>query len=436
MIDFRRIKDRLVGGDSGRVFKGMTTLALGTGSARLIGLASIPLLARIYAPEDYGLLSVFTGLVAIVSPIVGWRYALAIPLPRQDRIAMNLMILSGTLSVATSVLIGAVLWAFGEPILRALSMEALFPWWWLISLCGLTTALYETLSMWATRHRSYSVIARTQVTQSLLGEATKLCLGLLSLKPVGLLFGQLVSQSAGVGTFLTRFGADFRSNWQHVRIRRMSFLARYYRSFPLYRLPSVVLLALSVQAPLLLTAALYGQHTTGQLGMALMALALPAGLLADNMGKAYFAEISRMGRRNPAAVRRLTHATIKRAFLISIVPATLLLIAGKHLFALGFGRRWEEAGAYASILSVYLLSQFMQRSTAAYLMSLYDGQKELLILNVQRLAMTAACFWGGWRLNFPFERTLLIYSILVSAHYIFSMVVAVRKIPKVCLSEH
>jgi len=428
-MKFPRIRERLFGGESGKVFRGMATLALGTGSARVIGLASIPLLTRIYSPKDYGLLSVFAALVAIISPILSGRYVLAITLPRRDAAALNLLALSLLLSIGTCISVGFAFWLFSPIILEWLSMQALLPWWWLVVLAAFAAATYESLSMWATRSRAYSVIAKTQVTQAVLGETTKLVLGLLSLKPLGLLLGQLVSQCAGTGTLLRHFQADFRKGRRHLKRKRMLFLARYYRGFPLYRLPAVVVLALSVQAPLLLTAALFDPETTGQLGMALMALALPVGILADNMGRAYFAEISRIGKRDPKSVRRLTRATIRRAFIISLPPAAVLLLAGKELFSFAFGPRWEAAGLFASILSVYMLAQFMQRATAAYLMSLYDGQKELLILNIQRLVMTVTCFWVGSHLDFTFERTLAIYSGLMSAHYVFSMFVAVRKIP-------
>ena len=45
------------------------------------------------------------------------RYVLALPLPRHDGVAMNLLVLSCALMLGFSALVGLALWAFGEPLL-------------------------------------------------------------------------------------------------------------------------------------------------------------------------------------------------------------------------------------------------------------------------------------------------------------------------------
>lgn len=54
-----RISARLFGGSSGDVFRGMVTQAFGTGGAQMIGIAAVPILTRLYSPEDFGVLAVF-----------------------------------------------------------------------------------------------------------------------------------------------------------------------------------------------------------------------------------------------------------------------------------------------------------------------------------------------------------------------------------------
>jgi len=94
------LSSRLFGGPAGPVFRGMGTLALGAGVARIIGVVSIPVLTRIYSPADYGVLAVFTALVGMLVPVLTLRYGAAIPLPRYDGMAMNLMALAASLTDA------------------------------------------------------------------------------------------------------------------------------------------------------------------------------------------------------------------------------------------------------------------------------------------------------------------------------------------------
>ena len=88
---------------TGSVFRGMFTLALGSGAARLISIAVIPVLSRIYAPEDYGVLSVFIALTAILAPLLSLRYVTALPLPRHPGLAMSLFALCVGLMARCSV---------------------------------------------------------------------------------------------------------------------------------------------------------------------------------------------------------------------------------------------------------------------------------------------------------------------------------------------
>ena len=75
----RRILNKITAGESGDVFRGMLVLLLGSGVARLIGIGVIPILTRIYTPEEYGVLAVYTSFVAILAPLLTLRYVQAIP---------------------------------------------------------------------------------------------------------------------------------------------------------------------------------------------------------------------------------------------------------------------------------------------------------------------------------------------------------------------
>lgn len=336
----RRLLSKAFGGSASNVFKGMATLALGSGIARIIGIAAIPVLTRLYSPEDFGVLAVFSAMLSILAPLLTLRYVLAIPLPRHDGMAFNLLILSAFLMLIMTLSISFLLWAFGGQLLAVFSMEELAPWWWLIALGLLASASYEMLALWATRRRNYRVIARTSVWQSAIGSIVKIGLGLLALKPLGLLIGQVVASGGGVGTLFRGFGGEFKDNWRFLRWSRMRKAAWRHRGFPFFRVPSQFLLAISSQAPLLFMAVLYDAKTTGQFGLALMALGLPLQLFGRTLAKAFYAEAANLGNKQPAEVRRMAHAVIKRLAIFSPIPAIVLFLFGPMIFTLLFGDEW------------------------------------------------------------------------------------------------
>jgi O-antigen/teichoic acid export membrane protein len=286
---------RLFGGASGGVFRGMATLALGSGIGRVIGLAAIPVLTRLYTPEDFGALAVFTALVAILAPLVTLRYVLALPLPRHDGVAMNLLVLSFGLMLVFCALIALALGLWGGALLTLVSMQVLAPWWWLIALGVLGTATYEMLTMWATRKRAYKVIAQTNVTQSAAGAVVKIGLGLAAWAPLGLLVGQVVAQTGGIGRLITGFGAELRAQWHHVRASRIRKAAWRHRGFPIWRVPSQFLMVFAQQLPILLFAAYYNDRDVGYVSVVFMVLNIAVNIIGASLSRSIYGEIAHEG---------------------------------------------------------------------------------------------------------------------------------------------
>lgn len=406
----------------------MATLALGTGLGRLIGIASIPVLTRLYGPEDFGVLAVFTAIVTILAPIVTLRYVLAMPLPRHDGVAMNLLALSLLLMACFTGLIAVALWSAAPVLLALLSAEVLASWWWLIVLGVVAAATYELLTYWAMRERKYKVIATTQVWQSAAGETVKIGLGLFALKPVGLLIGQVVAQGGGVTVLWRSLAKSLRDNWKHVRPSVMRKSAWRHRGFVFYRVPSQVLLVFSSQAPVIFVAALFDADTTGQLALAIMTVTLPVTLLGRTTAKAFYAEASRLGARRPLEVREMLLDTLKRLAALAVAPALLLMIFGAELFPLVFGDDWVLAGVFASSLAIFMLFQFLQ-APVARVFYIFDGQRPLLYLNLQRTILIAVTFGAVYLLQWSAVAAIWCYSLLLAIHYALSIVYAVRFIP-------
>ena len=407
----------------------MATLAIGTGLAKIIGLLSIQILTRIYSPEHFGTLSVFTALLLILTPLMTLRYELAVPLPGTGGAAMTLMALTVSVLLLMTMVLGTLIWFAGPALLAWTSMQAITDYRALLVVALFLAGLHEILQIWAVRRRAYPTIARSQLRQSIVGAIGKVGLGSLGLMQAGLLVGHVMGAGAGMLALFRAFRSDLRQLWRHVTPRRGLIMLRHYRAFPVYRLPAQMLQIVASQSPLLLTAAIYDAGTTGQLGLALMTLALPMTLLGHTTSKAYYAEIASLGRKRPEEVRMVTRAVIKRLLVLSLAPALVLLAFGEGLFALAFGAQWALAGELAAILAVYLLFQFTH-APASHLLALFERQRLLLMLNVQRTLLTLGCFGAGYLLELPITTVVLLYSVTLAAHYLLSLVISFRVIPR------
>ena len=65
-------------------------LVTGTTFAQIIAILASPLLTRLYGPEAFGFLALFTSITSIIGVIACMRYEMAIMLPKTDEEAANL----------------------------------------------------------------------------------------------------------------------------------------------------------------------------------------------------------------------------------------------------------------------------------------------------------------------------------------------------------
>jgi O-antigen/teichoic acid export membrane protein len=376
---------------SGKIMRNMTVLATGTSIAQVVGLATGPVIARIYSPADFGALSVFVSFIAFMTPFVTMRYCAAIPLPRLTGTAANLLVLCLSLAIVTSVAFGLVLWLFGGFVFGLFSMPELAPFSWLLVLGLLATGLYETFRSWAIREKLFKTVAKTKVRRALSGSLAKIALGLMALKPHGLLIGHVVAEGAGLVSIFLRSKADLLVGLRRVERRRVVFLAKRYFSFPKYQIPSRFLLVLIRRAPLLALAIYFDKSVVGQLGLAFMVVALPTDLVIGSVSQAYLADIAAIGKKQSSEIYAITKSVSQKMFVLGLFPCLVLFLFGPVLFEFVFGQRWNDAGRFASILSVLLLFRFVASPVISSMIVL-EKQHLIFIMNIVTTLLTLLVF--------------------------------------------
>jgi len=71
----------------------------GTGFAHLLGIAVLPVLTRIYTPEEMGVYATFLSMVMICYCVASFRYEYATLIPKSLSAANNITILSISLTM-------------------------------------------------------------------------------------------------------------------------------------------------------------------------------------------------------------------------------------------------------------------------------------------------------------------------------------------------
>jgi len=403
-----------------RVFKGMAVLAFGTVVARAFTLVSMPLLARIYTDENFGVLSMYTALVMVSTPFLSLRYVTALPLPRSNALAVNLLAASFVVILISGSILSALVFLFGQDLLGLMNMELLAPWLWLVVIGAIGAAIYELLSMWATRERRYALISKTVAKQSLIGESAKVILGLLSLKGYGLLIGQFLSMVSGSVQLFFNFKRDSGRLIKKVTGKRMGKAVYLYRGFPLYRMPSQAMLVLSQQLPVMAIAAMYGASEVGQFSLAFIAVMLPVNLLSQNISKSFYAEIAN-GRRDRSILSIMARVSAVLV-LVAIFPACLLYYYSEPLFSIFLGEGWELSAVIARNLSFYAFFLFVSVPFVT-VFNILKKQSIYLLVNGIRLLVIVFVFFV-FPEDVSVDELVLVYSLSMSFFFLFVFVCA------------
>lgn len=401
------------------VFRHMLILMAGSGSAKAVSLLLTPVITRLYAPEQYGLFVLFMSSIALLTPIATLRYAAALPLPRRDGTAVALLLACIVLLGFFVLALASLFLVWSDPLFAFFSAQGLVRFWPLLVVAIALAGLYEILSNWAVRKKNFRSIAKADVSQALLGGGLKIGLATAALQHVGLFVGHIAAQAAACGLLACSALREARKFTRHATRRTMLLALVRYSAFPKYRLPSQVMLNFGQQAPVLFISATYGAATAGQLGLALSVLALPLLLLGQTTGQAYYAEIARIGRTEPERIHRITRDVTVRLLVLGLLPTMVLMFAGAWIFPFIFGARWHDAGVFGSILSIYLLAQFVA-NPLSHALNVFDKQHIFLRLNIVRLALVLSTFAIANQLEWSAHVAIAAYSIVLSVHYVLT----------------
>jgi O-antigen/teichoic acid export membrane protein len=377
------------------MLRGVSRIVAGSIGGQGLVILSYPLLTRLYDPSEFGLLTVFTSVVGMVAVVSAATLEAAIPIPPDDRAAADVAWTGLAVVTFVSLAIAAVGLLAAVPLSELLGVPRLTDFWWLVALTVFAMGTYQVLSEWMIRERSYGALGRRNLLQGFGQVGTQVGLGLLDLRPIGLLLGLGVGRLAALGGLLSRRGL---LRQPRPDLAAMRDALRRFRRFPLLAAPSALVNSAGLEVPLLLVSALYGDVRAGLLGLTVRVFSGPSAILGQAVNQVFTGESSAAIREPEGKLGRLLRGAALRLVLVGAVPAGVLVVWGPGLFALVFGLEWREAGVYAQLLAVAYLAQFAVTPVSSTLFLLERQGKELA-WGAARLALTAGsvalCGLGG-----------------------------------------
>lgn len=412
----------------------LTRNALVASSGHLAGYAvmflATPLLTRLYAPADFGVFAVYTAILSLLALTSTLRYEAAIPLPCEDRAASRLVVLAVAACCLISLLAGLVLAMAGRSVLVWFKAAGMADYWLIFAVHLCATGCYEAIAGWLVRRGTFVPLARSRFT---LG-ATSALLQLVAAFAIGGFGGIIVGAAAGSVLGLVDLTLGLRCDravFGRMRASELWTVAVRYRRFPQYSVASSLVQKMTVLLAPLALAALYEPNVVGWFALAHRTLVVPLSLVGVPLARVYMGEASRIHREGQGSLRRLFSTTLRKQLLFAGAPLGIFAFCAPWVFGFAFGKNWQEAGIYCSLLCPMMVLYVTNVVLATTLEVL-----ERLELQLQRSLVSLACIAAGIvlprLLGMPPRMAIFALSAASSTGYLYTLWTTWRAIPQAC----
>ena len=338
-------------------FSNISTLSLGAISAQLLGILITPLLTRLYSPDDFGLLSVFSSVVAVTAVVAMGRYELTI-LKEPAPINMTLFMVSIKAAFYASLTLIILMLFFKGEISILLKNPELESWLLFAPLGIFSANIFAALQLLQNSTNSYKGMSIDRVfsagSNALLALGIGLISGAFNGMIISLVLAPLLVSMRRLKLYAKELEGVFSFKWS----AQEALWARHYKEYPTKVAPSHLVGVSAQHLPFIFIGTAFSPEVLGLFYLAYRLISMPTTLVANAVGSVYFKSISdryQAGKTFTDICLSMTTTT----FLMALIPFSLIFIFSPVLFDWIFGSEWIAAGEYARILTLSAFFQFI-----------------------------------------------------------------------------
>jgi O-antigen/teichoic acid export membrane protein len=324
--------------------------------SQALALAMVPVLFRLYTPQDFGLWATVQAAAMIAGSLVSLRFDLALVLERNLELASPLFYAAIGVVVACCM-ICALLIVVSVGALGIDGTTAVWGWSWLV-LVGLAVVFQS----WLMREGAFANISVAVVLNAVVTNIVQLAGG-VSGHGIWLIVGSIAGQAAATVFYVWSIasGAE-RPVWRWLTFNETSQLLNQYRRFPQFSLPFTVLSLVRDRAPIFIIGAFSPPALVGLYSQAWRLTHFPSGLTSAALRPVFFHRAATEGL---AAQGRAVDRFVKWLLLACSPWIGLIAFGNDELFNLVLGTQWQGAGYLAAILvfpaALFTVTNWMDR---------------------------------------------------------------------------
>lgn len=395
-------------------------IATGSFASQAIMIGTMPILTRLYAPEDFGALAVFSAAYAILICIITLKYDLSIILHPEHNKAVALTVLTILISLALSFVLLAII------SVHYVSKNDASKWYMLLlPVATVLGSVYTCAQQWAARGKDYRWFAGSQVMQALLNVGTALVLSVFILKSQGsLVIGFVFGLAGGLIYISIPFLRKLvREKTSILSLSKIVEMAYEFRRFPMFVMPASFLTALGMNAQPFIFQAMFSLQDVGYYAIANRFLMAPSALIGGAVAEAFrseFVDRQKHGVKNAVFFRN----NLKKLVVTSVPIFGGFIVFAPSVFALLLGESYRDAGILTRYLCIGVISQFVSQPFHYVFVATGHVRTALLMQSLLTFIPIIALIYVG--MSDSMERAAFFAALLTSVFSVLLIVLAYR----------
>lgn len=316
----------------------------GTTISVLIPIIVVPVLTRLYTPEDFGQYGFVYSIGIILGVFCTLRYEHSIVIARNDREAQQAQRLCEFLIISINLFVFIVIAGLQMGHFVFHLGEWWCSWYIIIPLIAASTAAFRVQTLLANRRECFKLVSKVKVIQGLLITFLSVFFGLIGPLPHGMIWAFILGY-----TICTALLQQQNKNTLPIRKKDLFKLAKRYVNFPRFSLPAELINNTTIRYPLIIFPILFGNEVAGFLTLAYRIVAIPARFVSTAVAEVFFQRASKEMREKNQC-RHLFLFTSVFLAAISILGFGVLYFSLDLAFNIVFESNWKATSTYIKIL--------------------------------------------------------------------------------------
>lgn len=404
--------------NSEKFLKNVFMLVGSTIFSQAILIAILPILTRLYTPNDFGVLGLYTSLVAIFSTSACLRYDIPITLVRSKKTSDSLLLISIITSFVFCLFLLIILVLFDNTFVKLIDNKYFEKYLYLLPLGVFCTSIFTAITFWKSQQGAFREISILKCKQAVFSGGIQIVGGFLffSYGALFLILGYLANNVWGIFNYFFEFFKNL-----NFRKKQIQYILYKYRDYPKYSSVEALFNNLAIFFPLVYIAKYVSIAETGFLALAIKLMQIPMKLVGNSIAQVFVVSAAKKYRENK--LDEFTKITINRLIKVGIGPIIFIGIIAPEACEIIFGNEWYRIGILITMMIPWFCMQFLA-SPIAMLFHITNNQKNAMIMQFFNVAIRVfpLFFLVYFNLNFLVEY----YAISGFVFYFFYFVCSFR----------